>query len=280
MVDDYQRITEIIQFLRNSTLEQPAFDEIARQVGLSPAQFQRLFHHFAGVSPKRFLQQLSGDQLKKRLQQSIAILDTNFAAGLSNPGYLHDLSINITAVTPEEYKPGRKNLRIRHAIHQTPFGKCFIAITEQGICQLEFIDSNHGAKTSFMRLQKAWLNANITEEQIETGEMIQHIFSPLKRSSNKPLRLLLQGTNFQLQVWQALLKIPAGCIASYGYLAKAIGKPTASRAVGTAISNNPISYLIPCHRVLRGNGEIGGYRWGIERKLVILGKELCKTEGS
>jgi len=278
MPEDYQRITKAIQFLQNSTLEQPSLDETARHVGLSPAHFQRLFHRFAGVSPKRFLQHLTGNQAKTLLKQSVSILDTSFAVGLSSPGRLHDLLINVTAVTPGEYKSGGMNLQIKYAIHQTPFGRCFIAITERGICQLEFIDSDNRAETSFVRLQKTWSNASITEDPIETGETIQQIFSPLENSVDKPLLLLLQGTNFQLQVWQALLKIPEGCVASYSYLAKAIGKPTASRAVGTAIGNNPISYLIPCHRVLRSDGEIGGYRWGVERKLVILGKELCKTE--
>ena len=280
MADDYQRIATAIQFLKNSTLEQPSLDEIAKHVGLSPAHFQRLFHRFAGVSPKRFLQHLTGDQAKKLLIQSVSVLDTSFAVGLSSPGRLHDLLINVTAVTPGEYRSGGINLQIKYATHQTPFGRCFIAITERGICQLEFIDSDNGAEASFVRLQKVWPNANITENPIATGETIQQIFFPLEDSSNKPLLLLLQGTNFQLQVWQALLKIPVGCVASYGYLAKAIGKPTASRAVGTAIGNNPISYLIPCHRVLRSDGGIGGYRWGIERKLAILGKELSKTKES
>ena len=278
MADDYQRIATAIQFLKRVALEQPSLDETARHVGLSPAHFQRIFHRFAGVSPKRFLQHLTSNQAKKLLQQSTSILDASFAVGLSSPGRLHDLLINVTAVTPGEYKSGGMNLQIKYAIHQTPFGRCFISITERGICQLEFIDSSNGAAKSIIRLQKSWPNANITEDPIETRETIQQIFSPLEKSSNKPLLLLLQGTNFQLQVWQALLKIPAGCVTSYGYLAKAIGKPTASRAVGTAIGNNPISYLIPCHRVLRSDGGIGGYRWGIERKLVILGKELCKTD--
>ena len=242
--------------------------------------YQRIFHRFAGVSPKRFPQHLTSNQVKRLLQQSTSILDTSFAVGLSDPGRLHDLSINVTAVTSGEYKSGGMNLQIKYAIHQTPFGKCFIAITEQGICQLEFIDTDNGAETSFVRLQKAWPNANINEGLIETGKIIQQIFSPFENSSNKPLLLLLRGTNFQLQVWQALLRIPEGCVTSYGYLAKAIGKPTASRAVGTAIGNNPISYLIPCHRVLRSDGGIGGYRWGIERKLAILGKELCEIKES
>ena len=144
---------------------------------------------------------------------------------------------------------------------------------------MEFIDTDNGTATSISRLQKAWPNATIVKDHTVTGRTIQQIFSPVEKTVDKPLLLLLQGTNFQLQVWQALLRIPEGCVTSYGYLAKKVGKPTASRAVGTAIGNNPISYLIPCHRVLRSDGGIGGYRWGVDRKLMILGRELCKTEG-
>ena len=279
MPDDYQRIAKAIHFLKSSALDQPSLDEAAKQVELSPYHFQRLFRRFAGVSPKRFLQHLTSNQAKKLLQQSTSILDASFAVGLSSPGRLHDLLINVTAVTPGEYKSGGMNLQIKYAIHQTPFGRCFISITERGICQLEFIDTDNETATSILRLQKAWPNATIVKDQTVTGTTIQQIFSPLKKPVDKPLLLLLQGTNFQLQVWQALLRIPEGCVTSYGYLAKKVGKPTASRAIGTAIGNNPISYLIPCHRVLRSDGGIGGYRWGADRKLMILGKELCKVEG-
>ena len=279
MPDDYQRIATAIHFLKSSALEQPSLDEAAKKIGLSPYHFQRLFRRFAGVSPKRFLQHLTGDQAKKLLKQSVPILDTSFAIGLSGPGRLHDLLINVTAVTPGEYKSGGINLQIKYATHQTPFGRCFIAITERGICQLEFIDTDNGTATSISRLQKAWPNAAIIKDQNVTGRTIQQIFSPLEKLGNKPLFLLLQGTNFQLQVWQALLRIPEGCVTSYGDLAKKIGRPTASRAIGTAIGNNPISYLIPCHRVLRSDGGMGGYRWGVDRKLVMLGTELCRPEG-
>jgi len=280
MPDDYQRISNAIQFLKNSTFEQPSLNETASHIGLNPVHFQRLFHRFAGVCPKRFLQHLTGDQVKKLLQQSVSILDTSFAVGLSSPGRLHDRLINVTAVTPGEYKSGGVDLQIKYAFHQTPFGKCFIAVNERGIFRIEFIDTDNGTATAILRLQKAWPNAVISKDQSMTGKMIQQIFSPLKNTTNKPLLLLLHGTNFQLKVWQALLKIPEGCVTSYGYLADKIGQPAASRAVGTAIGNNPISYLIPCHRVLRGDGGIGGYRWGIDRKLAILGRELCETERS
>jgi len=277
MPDDYQRIAKAIQFLKDSALEQPSLDEAARQVGLSPYHFQRLFRHFAGVSPKRFLQHLTSEYAKQLLQQSTSVLETSFAVGLSSPGRLHDLLINVEAVTPGEYKSGGIDLQISYAIHPTPFGRCFIALTERGICRLEFIDDNED-RAAIERLRNAWPHARLKEDKVTTEKIIQQIFNPHNSPANKPLLLLLQGTNFQLKVWQALLKIPEGCVTSYGYLADKIGQPSASRAVGTAIGNNPISYLIPCHRVLRGDGGIGGYRWGIDRKLAILGKEFCQTE--
>lgn len=277
MPDDYQRITQAIHFLRSVAPEQPSLDEAAAQLGLSPYHFQRLFRRFAGVSPKRFLQHLTTEHAKQLLQQSTSILDTSFSVGLSGPGRLHDLLVNVEAVTPGEYKSGGIDLTIEYALHPTPFGECFIAVTERGICRLEFIDSVVDTMAA-QRLKKAWPKALLQEEKVKTGKVIQQIFNSNHNPANKPLLLLLQGTNFQLKVWQALLKIPQGCVASYGYLADKLGQPNASRAVGTAIGNNPISYLIPCHRILRGDGGIGGYRWGIDRKLTILGKELCETE--
>ncbi len=277
MPDDYQRIADAIHFLKDSALNQPSLDDAAKQVGLSPYHFQRLFRRFAGVSPKRFLQHLTSENAKGLLKQSTSVLETSFSVGLSSPSRLHDLLINVDAVTPGEYKSGGTNLQINYAIHPTPFGQSLIAITERGICRLEFIDSTE-TETAIQRLQKAWPNALIKENETITESIIHQIFNLQNSSTNKPLPLLLQGTNFQLKVWQALLKIPTGCVTSYGFLASKIGQPSASRAVGTAIGNNPISYLIPCHRVLRGDGGIGGYRWGIDRKLAILGKEFCVTE--
>ena len=278
MPDDYHRIATAIHFLKNTALDQPSLDDAAKQVALSPYHFQRLFRRFAGVSPKRFLQYLTSEHAKELLEQSTSVLETSFSIGLSSPSRLHDLLVTVEAVTPGEYKSGGNNLQIDYAIHPTPFGECMIAVTKRGICRLEFIDSEE-EKIAIQRLQKAWPNALIKKDENMTENIIQKIFNPQNFSANKPLPLLLQGTNFQLKVWQALLKIPEGCVTSYGYLAEKIGQPTASRAVGTAIGNNPISYLIPCHRVLRSDGGIGGYRWGTDRKLAILGREFCAVEG-
>jgi len=277
MQDDYQRIAQAIHFLKRAAPEQPSLNEAATQLGLSPYHFQRLFRRFAGVSPKRFLQHLTTEHAKQLLQQSASIMETSYSVGLSGSGRLHDLLVNVEAVTPGEYKSGGIDLKIKYAIHPTPFGQCFIAVTRRGICRLEFIDFGEEQKAT-QRLKKTWPNALRQEDKVKTEIVIQQIFSRDNHSADKPLLLLLKGTNFQLKVWQALLKIPQGCVTSYGYLAEKLGQPTASRAVGTAIGNNPISYLIPCHRVLRGDGGIGGYRWGIDRILAILGKEFCETE--
>lgn len=274
MTDDYQRIAEAIRFLKTSAVAQPSLDVVAQHIGLSPYHFQRLFKRFAGVSPKRFLQYLTSEKAKKLLQQSTPVLETSFAVGLSGSGRLHDLLITVDAMTPGEYKSGGVGLTIDFALHSTPFGNCLIAITQRGICQLEFDDSETGA-TARKHLVTHWPHAQIRENSKATKKVIEQIFFTPQTVQNEPLPLLLRGTNFQIKVWQALLKIPPGCVTSYGYLAEKIGQPTASRAVGTAISHNPIGYLIPCHRVLRSDGEIGGYRWGIQRKMAILGQEFC-----
>lgn len=269
---DYRRIAKAIGYLRATARQQPSLEQISAQVGLSRHHFQRLFRRFAGVSPKRFLQHLTTEHAKQLLRQPISVLDTSFAVGLSSPGRLHDLLIQVEAVTPGEYKSGGVGLIISYGRHSSPFGDCLLATTSRGICSLNFIDTDFAA--ALQDLQKNWPNAELQQAENLTAPLAAQIFNP--QPSTKPLPLLLKGTNFQLKVWQALLLIPPGAISSYGYLAEKLGHPGASRAVGTAIGQNQIGYLIPCHRVLRGDGSPGGYRWGIERKLAILGREFSK----
>lgn len=274
MIDDYQRIARAIHYLRNNTFEQPTLDQIAAEMGLSPHHFQRLFKQWVGVSPKRFLQFLTAQHAKQLLNQSKPVLDTSFAVGLSSPGRLHDLMINVEAVTPGEYKNRGDGLRIEYGQHTTPFGECLIATTTRGICALDFLNAEK-IEAARQRLHHCWGKAEINENHQSTATLIEKIFYQGMKTS--PLRLFLSGTNFQIKVWQALLQIPEGTITSYGYLAEKLQRPKAARAVGTAIGQNPIGYLIPCHRVLRGDGGIGGYRWGEERKISILGKELLQN---
>ena len=267
---DYQRVARAIHYLRQTALKQPSLDEAAAHIGLSPCHFQRLFKRFAGVSPKRFLQYLTSEHAKQRLRQSTSVLDTSFAVGLSGSGRLHDLLINVEAVTPGEYKSGGKDLSINYGQHTTPFGDCLIATTARGICRLTFIDNDPAAE--LQALYKTWPNADLRPDQTATAPLIAQIFQ--HRTEPQPLSLHIRGTNFQIKIWQALLQIPPGTITSYGDLSKRIDHPGASRAVGTAIGQNPIGYLIPCHRVLRGDGTPGGYHWGLDRKLAILGQEF------
>ena len=276
MSDDYQRVAAAIRFLVDNALEQPALEQVAEHVGLSPFHFQRLFQRWAGVSPKRFLQFLTAAHAKQLLRESCSVLEASFAAGLSGPGRLHDLLITAEAVTPGEYKSGGAGLTIRYGVHASPFGQCLIGVTDRGICRFEFVDD--GRSQALARLQIAWPEASVAEAKDETGAIIERIFAQTGKAAAGSLRLLLRGSNFQLKVWQALLQIPEGKITSYGHLAKQLSAPGASRAVGTAVGQNPIAYLIPCHRVLRQTGELGGYRWGIERKRAILGREWLAAE--
>jgi AraC family transcriptional regulator of adaptative response/methylated-DNA-[protein]-cysteine methyltransferase len=271
---DYEKIARAIEFLRESALDQPSLDQAAQHVGLSPYHFQRLFKRFAGISPKRFLQHLTSRYARQLLKESVSVLEASFAVGLSSPSRLYDLLINVEAVTPGEVKSGGADLTISYGIHSSPFGDCLLAQTDRGICRLEFLegDDSHPA---LKRLQQDWPQANLTGNPQATAVTLRRIFNPLQERKNTPLPLLLRGTNFQLNVWQALLSIPPGAITSYGELARLLGQPQSSRAIGSAIGKNPIGYLIPCHRVLRSDGEIGGYSWGEERKLAILGRELA-----
>lgn len=222
MSNDYQRIAKAIAYLRENTLEQPSLDQIAAHIGLSPHHLQRLFRRWAGVSPKRFLQFLTARHAKQLLRQSKPVLETSFAVGLSSPGRLHDLLINVEGVTPGEYKNRGEGLQIEYGRHTTPFGECLIATTDRGICRLEFLDAE-SINPALQRLQKSWPKATLKENSQSTANMVEQIFH--KQAGASPLPLLLSGTNFQIKVWQALLQIPEGAIASYGYLAQKLKHP-------------------------------------------------------
>lgn len=268
MTNDYHRIEAAIRYIQQTAGSQPGLDEIAEHVGLSKYHFQRLFRRWAGVSPKRYLQFLTVEQAKELLRDSLSVLDTTFETGLSSPGRLHDLFVSAEAMTPGQYKEQGAGLLIRYGIHETPFGACLLAATERGICRLTFVDE-HGAAGAVEELADEWSNATLRHDQAATAPLARQAFGA-SGAEESPLRLLLRGTNFQLKVWQALLRVPFGAAVSYGTVARAVGHAGSARAVGGAVGANSIAFLIPCHRVLLSSGEFGEYCWGAVRKRAIL----------
>ncbi len=270
---DYERIAEAIKYISSNVDEQPSLEQVANHLNLSKFHFQRMFTRWAGTSPNRFLQSLTVEYAKTLLMESSSINNVSYKLGLSSTSRLHDQFINLEAMTPSEYKAEGKGLNIKCAVHETPFGYAFIAITDRGICQLSFLD-NKQYSNQFSELEKKWQLASITESKKMTKPYINSIFE--KDNKQRELVLHVQGTNFQTSVWKALLKIPYGKLTTYGQLANIIAKPKASRAVGTAVGANPIAFLIPCHRVIRATGITGEYRWGKIRKQCIISWEASK----
>ena len=252
--------------------EQPSLADIASRAGASPYHFQRLFSRWVGLSPKKYVQFLTLERAKACLDASQSVLGATFAAGLSSPGRLHDLFVSIESVTPGEYKRGGAGLVIRHGVHDSPYGPCLLMHTERGICALAFLNAGDDGRT-LAAMASRWPNAHLLADPGPGAELAARVFAGRTHERDR-VRVLLHGTPFQIQVWQALLRIPPGAVTSYQALAGFIGKPNAARAVGSAGGANPISYLIPCHRVIRKSGALGGYRWGLGRKLAMLSEEL------
>ena len=272
-IDDYQRIEKAILFLEKNAFRRPDLREVAQSVNLSEYHFQRLFKRWAGISPKRFLQALTLEHAKEALKDSGSLLNVTYEAGLSSPGRLHDLFVNMEAVTPDEFRKQGASQKIRYGFHPSPFGECLVAVTERGISNLAFVPQ--GDRTKVIReLKKQWKHAEVLEDGSATKVYADRIFGAAK--TDTPLTLHPKGTNFQIKVWQALLKIPHGAVASYEDIARRIGNPNAARAVANAVAHNPVAYLIPCHRVIRKTGVVGEYRWGSARKKAILAWEAGK----
>lgn len=271
---DYDRIARAITYLDRHAETQPGLAEMARAAGLSEFHFQRLFRRWAGVSPKRFLQHLTAGRARSALGAGRSVLEATYDAGLSGPGRLHDLLVAVDAVTPGEFKTAGAGLTIHYGIHPTPFGDCVIAVTPRGICALEFVEPG-ARREAVARLRETWRGASLRESSEATAPYAAQIFRPDR--DDRPLTLFLRGTNFQLKVWEALLRIPEGGTVTYGELARYAGTPGAARAVGSALGRNPIAYVIPCHRVIRATGAIGGYRWGAARKRALLAWEGART---
>jgi AraC family transcriptional regulator of adaptative response/methylated-DNA-[protein]-cysteine methyltransferase len=271
--DDYQRIEQAILYLENNYQVQPELREIAESIGLSEYHFQRLFTRWVGISPKRFLQFLTKEGAKELLKRS-SVLNAAYSVGLSGPGRLHDLLVTTEAVTPGEYKARGAGLTIRYGFHPTPFGECLLGVTERGICHLGFVQGSR--ETALVHLKMDWREASFLEDAAATAPLIAPIFS--LGLSPAPVSLFLTGSNFQIKVWEALLRVPQGAVTTYEQIAAQIGQPKAVRAVGTAVGRNPVAVLIPCHRVIRKLGEFGNYRYGPARKKAILGWEATQHE--
>ena len=271
---NYNRIAEAIEYIKANFKEQPNLDAVAKKVHLSPFHFQRLFSEWAGTSPKKFLQYTTVEYAKALLKENQATLfETAYETGLSGTGRLHDLFINIEGMTPAEYKNGGKDLDINYSFAESPFGNILVASTEKGICYMAFADEE---SVTFSTMKTHFPNANFRQMVDLIQQNALYIFTHDWTKLNQ-IKLHLKGTDFQLKVWQTLLKVPMGQLTTYGAIANKIENPNASRAVGTAIGSNPVAFLIPCHRVIQSTGIIGGYMWGNTRKTAIIGWEGTKT---
>ncbi len=270
---NYQRIEEAIAYINTHFREQPGLDQIAEKVHLSPFHFQRLFTEWAGVSPKKFLQYISLEHAKKMLNEQASLLHTAYETGLSGTGRLHDLFVNIEGMTPGEYKNGGENLQISYSFAESPFGNIIVASTPKGICHISFAATgNEGLNALKIAFPNASYRQVLDRMQQNALYLFTHDWSRLDE-----IKLHLKGTPFQVKVWEALLKIPTGGLSTYGQLAKQLGQPGASRAVGSAVGDNPVAFLIPCHRVIRSGGEFGQYHWGSIRKTAMIGWEAAQT---
>ena len=274
--NDYQRIEQAIRNLDQTAGRQPDLKQLAANLKLSESHFQRLFSRWAGVSPKRFLQFLTLDYAKCVMVNSDNLMDVTLESGLSSVSRLHDLFIECEAVTPGEYRSRGKGVSIMYGFHPSPFGECLLAATSRGICGLTFIQNGNGPQ-ALEALSHRWGQATLTANSRVTRPLLEKIF-PTSRNYRKPVYLLVKGTNFQIKVWEALLRIPIGSIVSYSDVARHVGMPQAIRAVANAIADNPIHYLIPCHRVIQKLGTFGGYQGGPERKKALIGWEAASAK--
>ncbi|AEM69230.1 transcriptional regulator, AraC family [Allomuricauda ruestringensis DSM 13258] len=270
---NYNRVAKAIEFIRSNFQEQPSLNEIAESIHLSPYHFQRLFTEWAGVSPKKFMQYISVEYAKKLLKErQLTLLEAAMETGFSGTGRLHDLFVSIEGMTPGEYKNGGESLEINYSFAESPFGKLIVASTSKGICHMSFIDDD---QTAFDDLKSRFPNA-IYRQFLDKYQQDGLSIFQNDWSKQEQIKLHLNGTPFQLKVWETLLKIPSGSLSVYGSIAQKIERPKATRAVGSAIGKNPVAFLIPCHRVIQSSGKIGGYMWGNTRKSAIIGWEAAQ----
>jgi AraC family transcriptional regulator of adaptative response/methylated-DNA-[protein]-cysteine methyltransferase len=273
-ITDYERIERAVHYLESHFREQPSLGEVAKSAGLSEFHFQRMFQRWAGISPKRFVQYLMAGQADRALRESRNLLDATLEAGLSSPSRLHGLFVSLHAMTPAEWRDAGAGLEIRYGIHDGPFGCCLIAETDRGVCALNFL-TWEGESLAIEQLRERWVGARLVRDQAATRTTLSRIFGRADPQT-APLSVWVRGTNFQVKVWEALLRIAPGQVSTYQDIANAIDAPKATRAVGSAVGRNPVAYLIPCHRVIRKSGVIGDYRWGTVRKKAILALEWAR----
>ena len=274
--DDYEIVRRAIEKISLDYRDQPSLEELAEDVGETPTGLQKLFTRWAGLSPKAFLQAVTLDHARRLLDQGAPLLDASFEVGMSGPGRLHDLFVTHEAMSPGDYKSRGAGLTIRHGYHLSPFGIALVMVTDRGLCGLAFCD--HGEeRAAFADMAGRWPNARHVEDVAATAPYAARIFDPARWRSDEPLRVVLIGTDFQVRVWEALLRIPMNRARTYSSIAAEIGNPSASRAVGAAVGANPVSFVVPCHRALGKSGALTGYHWGLTRKRAILGWEAGKV---
>lgn len=273
---DYDVVRKAIEYITDNWRDQPSLDEIAAVVGLKPLSLQRLFTRWAGLSPKAFLQALTLDHARALLADSASVLDATYEVGLSGPGRLHDLFVTHEAMTPGDYKSKGAGIVIRWAFHESPFGRALVMVTDRGLAGMAFADLGDEA-AALDDMKRRWPNAEFVEDAIATEAYARRVFDPAAWREEDPLRIVMIGSDFEIRVWETLLKLPLGSATTYSDIASHIGNPKASRAVGTAVGKNPLSFVVPCHRVLGKGGSLCGYHWGLTRKRAILGWEAGMT---
>jgi AraC family transcriptional regulator of adaptative response/methylated-DNA-[protein]-cysteine methyltransferase len=279
---DYEHIRRAIAFLSETWTEQPSLDRLAQHLGLSPAHCQKLFKRWCGLSPKEFVQSITVDNARSLLGGSASVLETAYEVGLSGGSRLHDLFVSHEAMTPGDYKRRGEGLDMAYGFHASPFGEALLIATERGIAGLAFVndDAVHSRQETLADMMQRWPKAHYVEKPEVTAPHAKVIFNATKWTPEQPVRLVMIGTDFDVRVWETLLKIPMGRAVSYTDIARHIGAPSASRAVGSAVGRNPISFVVPCHRVLRGDGSLGGYHWGLTRKRALIGWETGRVAGT
>ena len=272
---DYARVRAAIEFVYGRWKSQPSIEDIAAHVGLSPQHLTALFRRWAGLTPKDFLQAVTLDRARTLLRDSASVLDATYELGLSGPGRLHDLFVAHEAMSPGEFRKGGEGLEMRYGFHASPFGEALAVVAPRGLAGLGFVDEG-GRPAALDDMRRRWPRARFVEDGPETAPYVARAFDPAEWRADRPLRVVLIGSDFEVRVWETLLRIPLGRAATYADVARSIGSPKAARAVGAAVGRNPVSFVVPCHRVIGSSGALTGYHWGLTRKRALLGWEAGK----